>query len=66
MKVMKIEVNSPRIYNELRCQRRLLKAPWTEKKKKRPNQSILKETNPDYLLEGLMLKLKPQYFGHLM
>jgi len=38
------------------------KSPWTE----RPNQSILKETNPEYSLEGLMLKLKFQYFGHLM
>ena len=37
-----------------------------DKKKKRPNQSVLKETNPNYLLEGLMLKLNLQYFGHLM
>ena len=40
-----------------------LESPWTAK---RSNQSILKETNPEYLLEGLMLKLKLQYFGHLM
>ena len=45
------------------CWRRLLRAPWTAR---RSNQSILKEINPDYLLEGLMLKLKLQYFGHLM
>ena len=43
--------------------RRLLKVPWTAK---RSNQSILKEINPEYSLEGLMLKLKLQYFGHLM
>ena len=42
---------------------RLLKVPWTAK---RSNQSILKEISPDYSLEGLMLKLKVQYFGHLM
>ena len=48
---------------ELWCWRRLLKAPWTAK---RSNQSILKEINPEYLLEGLMLKLKLQYFGYLM
>ena len=45
------------------CQRRLLRVPWTAR---RPNQSILKEINPEYSLEGLMLKLKLQYFGHLM
>ena len=45
------------------CWRRLLRVPWTEK---RSNQSILKEINPEYSLEGLMLKLKLQYFGHLM
>ena len=39
-----------------------MRAPWTA----RPNQSILKETNPEYSLEGLMLKLKHQYFGHLI
>ena len=43
--------------------RRLLKVPWTAR---RSNQSILKEINPGYSLEGLMLKLKLQYFGHLM
>ena len=47
---------------ELWCWRRLLRAPWTA----RSNQSILKEINPEYSLEGLMLKLKFQYFGHLM
>ena len=48
---------------ELWCWRRLLRVPWTAK---RSNQSILKEINGEYLLEGLMLKLKLQYFGHLM
>ena len=48
---------------ELWCQRRLLRIPWTTR---RSNQSILKEINPEYSLEGLMLKLKLQYFGHLM
>ena len=48
---------------ELCCWRRLLRVPWTER---RSNQSILKEINPEYSLEGLMLKLKLQYFGHLM
>ena len=48
---------------ELRCWRRLLRVPWTAR---RSNQSILKEINPEYSLEGLMLKLKLQYFGHLM
>ena len=48
---------------ELWCWRRLLRVPWTAR---RSNQSILKEVNPEYLLEGLMLKLKLQYFGHLM
>ena len=48
---------------ELWCWRRFLRVPWTAK---RSNQSILKETNPEYSLEGLMLKLKLQYFGHLM
>ena len=48
---------------ELRCWRRLLKIPWTAR---RSNQSILKEISPEYSLEGLMLKLKLQYFGHLM
>ena len=45
------------------CWRRLLKVPWTARKS---NQSILKKISPDYSLEGLMLKLKLQYFGHLM
>ena len=48
---------------ELRCWRRLLRVPWTAR---RLNQSVLKEINPEYSLEGLMLKLKPQNFGHLM
>ena len=48
---------------ELWCWRRLLRVPWTAR---RSNQSILKEISPKYLLEGLMLKLKFQYFGHLM
>ena len=48
---------------ELWCWRRLLRVPWTAR---RSNQSILKETSPEYSLEGLMLKLKRQYFGHLM
>ena len=48
---------------ELWCRRRLLRVPWTTK---RSNQSILKEISPEYSLEGLMLKLKLQYFGHLM
>ena len=45
------------------CWRRLLRVPWTAR---RSNQSILKEISPGYSLEGLMLKLKLQYFGHLM
>ena len=45
------------------CWRRLLRVPWTAK---RSNQSILKEISPEYSLEGLMLKLKLQYYGHLM
>ena len=48
---------------ELRCWRRLLRVPWTAR---RSNQSILKEINPGISLEGMMLKLKLQYFGHLM
>ena len=46
-----------------RAQFILLRVPWTAR---RSNQSFLKEINPDYSLEELMLKLKPQYFGHLM
>ena len=49
--------------SKLWCWRRLLRAPWTAR---RFNQSILKEISPEYSLEGLMLKLKLQYFGHLM
>ena len=48
---------------ELWCWRRLLRVPWAAR---RSNQSILKEVSPEYSLEGLMLKLKLQYFGHLM
>ena len=48
---------------ELWCWRRFLRVPWSAK---RSNQSILKEISPEYSLEGLMLKLKLQYFGHLM
>ena len=48
---------------ELWCWRRLLKVPWTAR---RSNQSILRKNNPEYLLERLRLKLKLQYFGHLM
>ena len=48
---------------EVWCWRRLLRIPWTSR---RSNQSILKEINPEYSLEELMLKLKLQYFGHLM
>ena len=48
---------------ELWCWRRLLRVPWTSR---RSNQSILKEISPEYSLEGLMLKLKRHYFGHLM
>ena len=48
---------------ELRCWRRLLRVPWTAR---RSNQSVLMEINPEYSLEGLILKLQLQYFGHLM
>ena len=48
---------------ELRCWRRLLRVPWTAR---RSNQSVLKEISPEYSLEGLMLTLKRQSFGHLM
>ena len=48
---------------ELWCQGRFLRVPWTAR---RSSQSILKEISPEYSLEGLMLKLKHQYFGHLM
>ena len=54
----------PRIYAfELSCWRRLLRVPWTAR---RSNLSILKENNPGISLKGIMLKLKLQYFGHLM
>ena len=49
--------------SKLWCWRRLFRVPWTAK---RSDQSILKEISPEYSLEGLMLKLKLQYFGHLM
>ena len=60
-----IKKAEPRIIDafELWCWRRLLRVPWTAR---RSNQSILKEINPEYSLEGLMLKLKLQSFGHLM
>ena len=48
---------------EMRCWRGLLRAPWTTS---RSNQSVFKEISPEYSLEGLVLKLKLQYFGHLM
>ena len=48
---------------ELWCWRRLLRVPWMAR---RSNQSVLKKINPEYSMEGLMLKLKLQYFGHLM
>ena len=48
---------------ELWCWRKLLRVPWSAR---RSNQSLIKETSPEYSLEGLMLKLKLQYFGHLM
>ena len=51
------------LLNYVWCWRRFLRVPWFAG---RSNQSILKEINPEYLLEGLMLKLKLQYFGHLM
>ena len=57
-------INKPALKNfELWCWRRLLRVPWTAR---RSNQSILKEISPEFSLEGLMLKLKLQYFGHLM
>ena len=59
-----MEAEHPKIdVFELQCWRRLLRVPWTAR---RANQSILKETSPEYSLKGLMLKLKLQYFGHLM
>ena len=61
-------MNPPQVYRridtfELWCWRRLLRVPWTAR---RSTQSILKENSPECSLEGLMLKLKLQYFGHLM
>ena len=60
VEVMKIMVTS---CFELWCWRRLLRVPWTAR---RSNQSIVKDISPEYSLEGLMLKLKLQYFGHLL
>ena len=62
---MKQSKDREALYNQqkLWCWRRLLRVPWTSR---RSNQSILKEISPEYSLEGLMLKLKLQYFGHLM
>ena len=60
--IKKIECQSIHAF-KLWCWRRLLRVPWTAR---RSNQSILKEINPEYSLEGLRLKLKLQYFGHLM
>ena len=58
------KVEHPRIYAfDLGCWRRLLRVPWTAR---RSNQSILKEISPGISLEGMMLKLKLQYVGHLM
>ena len=60
--IMKAEHQTIDIF-KLWCWRRLLRVPWIAR---RSNQSILKEINPEYSLEGLMMKLKLQYFGHLM
>ena len=60
--IKKIEHQSTDAF-ELWCWRRLLRVPWTAR---RSNQSILKEINPEYSLEGLLLELKLKYFGHLM
>ena len=60
--IKKVECGSIDAF-ELWCWRRLLRVPWTVR---RSNQSILKEISPEYSLEGLMLKLKRQYFGHLL
>ena len=61
--VKKVECHKIDDSFKLWCWRRLLKVPW---KTRRSNQSILREINPEYSLKGLMLKLKLQYFGHLM
>ena len=58
-----IKLRAEELIFELWCWRRLLRVPWTAR---RSNQSILKEIIPEYSLGGLMLKLKLQYFGHLM
>ena len=58
-----LAVNISRLYMLINCWRRLSRVPWTAR---RSNHSILKEISPEYSLEGLMLKLKLQYFGHLM
>ena len=60
--IKKVECRKIDVF-ELWCWRRLLRVPWTAR---RSNQSILKEISPEYSLKGLMLKLKLQYFGHLM
>ena len=61
---MDVKVEHQRIdVCQLWCWRRLLRVPWTAR---RSNQTILKEINTEYSLEGLMLKMKVQYFGHLM
>ena len=60
--IQKVEHQRTAVF-ELRCWRKLLRSPWTAR---RSNQSILKEINPEYALEGQMLRLKLQYFGHLM
>ena len=60
--IMKAELQRINAFEQC-CWRRLLRVPWTEK---RSNHSILKEINPDYSLEGLMLKLRLQYFDHLV
>ena len=60
--IMKVECPRTDAF-KLWCWRRLLRVPWTER---RSSKSLLKEINPEYSLEGLMLKLKLQYFGYLM
>ena len=62
MTIKKVEQQKTDAF-ELRCGKRLLRVPWTAR---RSNQSILKEISPEYSLEVLILKLKLQYFGHLM
>ena len=58
-----IQAKNAKLYLDISNWRRLLRVPWTAK---RSNQTILKEINPDYSLEGMMLKLKLQYLGHLI